>query len=84
MRQKETTKLNALMDKLWLSRGNELNKKLYSQTLLMMWISPFDIIALDELLIEKGLYDWWCMYTYVRSKLNDEEYTSFLILFWLD
>ena len=85
MRQNETTKLNVLMDKLWLVRGNDLNKKLYNNSLLMMWISPFDIVALDEELTSKWLLkEWISLSEYVESKLNDDEKNSFLILFWLD
>ena len=85
MRQKETTKLNVIMNKLWLPRGTELNNKLYNQTLLMLWISPFDITSLDEELTSKWLLkEWVSLSDYCKGKLNDDEYKSFLILFWLE
>lgn len=85
MRQNETTKLNVLMNKLWLTRGNELNKKLYNNSLLMMWVSPFDIVALDTELTDKWLLkEWISLSEYIQDKLNDDEQKSFLTLFWLD
>ena len=85
MRQKETTKLNVIMDKLWLQRGDKLNKKLYNQTLLMLWISPFDITSLDEEHTSKWLLkEWISLSEYIDNKLNEEERKSFLILFWLE
>lgn len=85
MRQNETTKLNVFMEKLWLTRGNKLNKKLYNNSLLMMWVSPFDIVALDTELTDKWLLkEWISLSEYIQDKLNDDEQKSFLTLFWLD
>ena len=85
MRQKESTKIDSLMNKLWLKWGTELNRKIYNPILLTTGMSPFDITALDDELVKAWLVqDGTALSEYVNSKLDEEEQKSFLILFWLD
>lgn len=78
MRNQSSVHINAIMHKLWLPYSPKDLQKLW----IHPWM-PFNIIALDEMLLEKKLYDG-SMKDYVESKLDKELYNHFNILFWLD
>ena len=49
------------------------------------WL-PFNLIALDEMLLKKKLYDdnKMSMKEYIKGKLDKELYNHFITLFWID
>ncbi len=80
-RNNSSTQLNAIFQSLGIPQDRV--KDCYSWLLLYLWISPFSIIKLDELLIEYKLYDEndISMSEYVESKLSTELFGHFNILF---
>ena len=80
-RNDSSTQLNAIFQALGLSQDRV--KDCYNGVLLVAGHSPFDLIKLDELLIEAKLYDEITtpMCEYVESKLSPELMEHFNILF---
>lgn len=80
-RNNSSTQLNAIFHALWIPQHRV--KDCYNGFLLSVGSSPFDLIKLDELLIEMKLYDEdkISMSEYVESKLSPELQEHFNILF---
>ncbi len=76
-----STQLNAIFQAIWLPQNRV--KDCYNGVLLVAGSSPFDLLLLDELLIEAKLYDdsKISMSEYVESKLSPELLEHFNILF---
>ena len=73
--------INMIMRKLWLSYSPKDLQKLR----IYPWL-PFNLIALDEMLLKKKLYDdnKMSMKEYIKGKLDKELYNHFITLFWID
>lgn len=77
-RNSSSIHLNAIFQALWLPQDRV--KDVYDSNLLVVGHSPFNLIKLDELLLEYDLYEW-SMEKYIQSKLNEELFEHFFILF---
>lgn len=78
MRNSSSIHINTIMHKLWLPYSPKDLQKLW----MYPWM-PFNILALDEMLLDRRLYNG-SMKDYIESKLDKELYDHFIILFWLD
>ncbi len=80
-----TTYMNKIFSDLWLAQ-NDYKKCKNEMRMHASWLPLLDLIKLDELLLEKKLYDndTTPMKEYVENKLSWECYEAFLLLFWLD
>lgn len=77
-----STYMSQIFHKLWLPMNDY--RKCWCR-IMYPWHPTLDLLLLDEMLLQKNLYDddKMSMKEYVMQKLSNEEYEMFTLLFWL-